>query len=99
MNYIHLLHQFNQLSDLLNEHTDLKNVWMTTPDLWNSYEHKLLCYLKLNASKSEQYLVSEDFRVYLSSRVSIPRKLYLTFSQPLKNHLILKRFIRGWLNI
>ena len=65
MNYIHLLHQFNQLSDLLNEHTDLKNVWMTTPDLWNSYEHKLLCYLKLNASKSEQYLVSEDFRVYI----------------------------------
>ena len=42
MNYINLLNQFNQLAYLLNEYTDLKNLLMTTPDLWNSNDRRLL---------------------------------------------------------
>ena len=41
MNYIHLL-KFKQFIYLLNEYTDLKNLLMTTPDLWNSKERRLL---------------------------------------------------------
>ena len=68
------LDRFNQLYYLLNEFIDLKNLWMTSPDLWNSNERRLLCYLQLNKSKSKEYLESEDFRAYIISRVTISNK-------------------------
>jgi len=81
MNYIHLLNKFNQIYYILNEYVDLRNLWITTPDLWNSTEHKLLCYIKLNKSKSKGYLNLVEFRIYMISRVSNPNKqISLNFS-------------------
>ena len=48
------LNKCDQLFHLLNEYIDLKNLWMTSPDLWNSNERKSLCYLKLNKEKSRE---------------------------------------------
>ena len=82
MNYNHLLNRFNQFIYLLNEFTDLKNLLMTTPDLWNGNEHRLLCYLQLNRSKSEEYRNSNDFRTYILSCVLNPNRKTLSYIQP-----------------
>ena len=71
---INHLNNFNQLFHLLKEYIDLKNLWMTTPDLWNGNDRKLLCYLKMNKSNSEEYMRSKKFRTYIISRVSDPKK-------------------------
>ena len=71
---INIFNKFSQLFHFLNEYNDLKDLWMTTKDLWNIDEHRLLCYLKLNASKSRAYMESEDFRTFVISRVSNPNK-------------------------
>ena len=68
--FVNLLGYFSQLLHLLNEYTDLQNLWMTTPDLWNSNDRRLLCYLKLKSYKSRDYLRSEIFRKFLISRIS-----------------------------
>jgi hypothetical protein len=47
---------------------------MTTQNLWKSNERRLLCYLKINVSKSREYLESENFRIYILSNVSNPMK-------------------------
>ena len=65
---------FNQSLYFLNEYTDLRKLWMTTKNLWNSNERKLFCYLRLNKSKSIEYFESESFRAYIISRVSDPSK-------------------------
>ena len=76
------LNKFNQLFHFLNEYTDLKNLWMTAPDLWNSNERRLLCYFKLNKTKSSRYNNSKKFRTYVISRVSDPKKqISLDFSR------------------
>ena len=71
---IYYLDKFSQLYHFLNEYTDLKNLWMTSPDLWNCNERRLLCYLKLNKSKSIEYWKSKKFRKFIISRVSNPNK-------------------------
>ena len=48
MNY---LKNFHQLYYIFNEYTDLRYLWMASPDLWNSNERRLLCYLRLNQDK------------------------------------------------
>ena len=82
MNYNHLLNQFNQFIYLLNEFTDLKNLLMTTPDLWNGNERKLLCYLRLNKSKSSECRNSNDFRTYILSCVLNPNRKTLSYIYP-----------------
>ena len=71
---INTLNKFSQLFHFLNEYTDLKNLLMSTPDLWNSNEHRLFRYLKLNRSKSIEYWKSIEFRAYIISRVFNPKK-------------------------
>jgi len=68
------LNKFNQSLHFLKEYTDLRNLWMTTINLWNSNERKLFCYLRLNKSKSIDYFESESLRTHIISRVSDPSK-------------------------
>ena len=69
---LNLLNKFSHLFHFLNEYTDLKNLWMTAPDLWNSNERRLLCYLELSKSKSIEYWKSKELRAHITSRVSDP---------------------------
>ena len=72
--FIVTLNKFSQLLHFLNEYTDLRNLWMASPDLWNSNERRFLCYLKLKKNKSREYLESKNFREYIISRVTDPSK-------------------------
>ena len=85
---INYLNKFSQLFHFLNEYTHLRNLWMTTTDLWNSNERRLLCYLKLNKNKSLEYWNSKKFRTIIISRVTDPKKqisLDFSNSKVLKN--------------
>ena len=43
-------------------------------DLWNRNGRSVLCFLKLNKSKSIEYRNSKDFRNYIISRVLHPKQ-------------------------
>ena len=71
---INYLNKFSQLYYLLNEYTNLKNLWMTTPDLWKSNERRLLCYLELNKSKSRSQKKLEPI-LYLMCQIQANKYL------------------------
>ena len=66
---------------------------MTNKDLWNSNEHRLLCYLKLNKCKSIEYINLKKCRDTINLRISNPNKqLSLNLSEYIERCELSKKY-------
>ena len=70
----------NPVLDLINEFADLRDLWMTCRELWQSDARREVVYLNLTLKASNKFYEEETYRDLVKSRVVFPKKqISLTF--------------------
>ena len=64
----------NAVLGLVNEFIDLRDLWMTCRELWQSEARREIVYLKLTAKFSEKFLKDKIFREVVKTSTVFPNK-------------------------